>query len=67
MCTDERRASLILRSAANLGTVYIFRDTKSHLTLLPYLDNIVWSQLYYTLTRKTRFDGNCFEFFLSKG
>ena len=27
---DERRASLILRTAAKLGTVYIFLDTKSY-------------------------------------
>ena len=33
------------RTAAKLGTVYIFLDTKSHLTFLPYLDMIVWSQL----------------------
>ena len=45
--TDERRPSLILRTASKLGTVYIFLDTKSHLTFLPYLDMIVWSQLYY--------------------
>ena len=63
LCTNERRASLILRTAAKLGNVYIFLDTKSHLTFLPYLDVIVW---YYRLARKTPFEGNCFEFFLSK-
>ena len=40
LCTDERRASLLLRTAAKLGTVYVFLDTKSHLTFLPYLDMI---------------------------
>ena len=65
--TDERRPSLILRTAAKLGTVYIFLDTKSHLTFLPNLDMIVWSQLYYRLAWKTPFEGSCFEFFLSKG
>ena len=28
---------------------------------------IVWSQLYYRLAWKTPFEGNGFEFFLSKG
>ena len=28
---------------------------------------IVWSHLYYRLTWKTPFQGNCFELFLSKG
>ena len=28
---------------------------------------IVWSQFYYRLARKTSFEGDCFEFFLSKG
>ena len=66
LCTDGRRASLILRTAAKLGTVDIFLDTKSHLTSLPYLDMIVWSQLYYRLTWKTPFEGNYLEFFFSK-
>ena len=44
--------------------MYIFLDTKSHLTLLPYLDMIVWSQLNGL---ENAFDGNCFEFVLSKG
>ena len=65
--TDERRPRLILRTASKLGTVYIFLDTKSHLTFLPYLDMIVWSQLYYRLAWKTPFEGSCFEFFLSLG
>ena len=30
LCADERRASLIHRTAAKLGTVYIFLDTKSY-------------------------------------
>ena len=64
--TDERRPSLILRTAAKHVTVYIFLDTKSHLTFLPYLDMIVWSQLYYRLAWKMPFEGSCFEFFLSK-
>ena len=41
LCTDERRDSLILRTATKLSTVYIFLDTKSHVTFLPYLDMIV--------------------------
>ena len=47
LCTDERRASSILRTAGQLGTVYIFLDKKSHLSFLPYLDmiQVVWSQL----------------------
>ena len=46
LCTNECRAILILRTAAKLDTVYMFLDTKSHLTFLPYRDMIVWSQLY---------------------
>ena len=65
-CTDERRASLILKTAAKLGTVYILLYTKYHLTFLPYLDMIVWSQLYYRLAWKTHFEDNCFELFLSR-
>ena len=42
LCTEGRRAILILRTAAKLGTVYIFLDTKFYLTFLPYLDLIVW-------------------------
>ena len=45
LCTDKRRASLIPRTAAKLGTVYIFLNTKFHLTFFPYLDMIVWSQV----------------------
>ena len=30
LCADERRASLIHRTAAKLGTVYILLDTKSY-------------------------------------
>ena len=66
LCTNGHRASLILRTAAKLGIVYIFLETKSHLTFLPYLDMIVWSQLYYRLAWKTPFEENCFEFFLPK-
>ena len=49
LCADERRASLIHTTAAKLGTVYIFLNTKSYYTFLPYLDMIVWSHLYYRL------------------
>ena len=67
LCADERRASFILRTVAQLGTVHSFLDTKSHLTCLTYVDMIVWSQLWYRLAWKTPFEGTCFEFFLSKG
>ena len=50
LCTDEWRASLILRTAGKLGTVYIFRDTKSHSTFLPYIENAFWWHLLWTLS-----------------
>ena len=59
----ERRASLVLRTAAKLGTVYIFLDTKSHLTFYHIL---IWS-FGHNCIIDWPFDGNCFEFFLSKG
>ena len=65
--TNERRTSLILTTAAKLGTVIIFLDTKSHLTFFSYLDMSVWSQLYDRLVWETPFDSNCFEFFVSTG
>ena len=40
LCTDERRASLILKTAVKLGIVYIFLGTKSHLTFYHIL---IWS------------------------
>ena len=40
LCTDERRASLILRTAAKLGIVYIFLGTKSH---LKFYHILIWS------------------------
>ena len=67
LCTDERKTSLILRTAAKLGIVYIFLGTKSHLTFYHIL---IWSFGHNCIIDwpgKTPFEGNCFELFLSQG